>query len=91
MMELDEQDEYTEFRNLLMGNEEWTASQSNLYSLITTKSLNMNADNAGIRTFSSYHYTVYVPDNAAMQKAYSLGLPRWKILIIWIRYMKVRM
>lgn len=78
MMELDEQDEYTEFRNLLMGNEEWTASQSNLYSLITTKSLNMNADNAGIRTFSSYHYTVYVPDNAAMQKAYSLGLPRWK-------------
>lgn len=78
MMELDEQDEYTEFRNLLMGNEEWTVSQSNLYSLITTKSLNMNADNAGIRTFSSYHYTVYVPDNAAMQKAYSLGLPRWK-------------
>ena len=38
----------------------------------------MNDDNAAIQTFSSYHYTVYVPDNAAMEKAYSLGLPRWK-------------
>jgi len=78
MMELDEQDEYSEFRDLLMGNEEWTSSQEGLYSLITKKSLNMNAGNEGIRTFSSYHYKVYVPDNAAMRKAYSLGLPRWK-------------
>jgi hypothetical protein len=27
--------------------------------------------------FNSYNYTVYVPDNDAMQKAYDLGLPKW--------------
>lgn len=78
MQELVEHPEYSEFYELLLGNEEWTTNESNLYSLISTKSLNMNDDNAAIQTFSSYHYTVYVPDNAAMEKAYSLGLPRWK-------------
>ena len=78
MQELVEHSEYSEFYELLLGNEEWTTNESNLYSLISTKSLNMNEDNAAIQTFSSYHYTVYVPDNTAMEKAYSLGLPRWK-------------
>lgn len=27
--------------------------------------------------FNSYNYTVYAPDNTAMQKAYALGLPTW--------------
>ncbi|MBR6016694.1 MAG: hypothetical protein IK067_06145, partial [Prevotella sp.] len=30
-----------------------------------------------VKFFNSYNYTVYVPDNDAMQKAYSLGLPTW--------------
>lgn len=30
-----------------------------------------------VKFFSSYNYTVYLPDNAAMQKAYSQGLPSW--------------
>lgn len=78
MQELEEHDEYREFKDLLMGNEEWTTNETNLYALISTKTKNMNEDNASIQSFSSYHYTVYVPDNAAMEKAYSLGLPRWK-------------
>ena len=37
----------------------------------------MNRDNSTVKTFNSYQYTVYVPDNAAMAKAYAHGLPRW--------------
>lgn len=31
--------------------------------------------------FSSYHYTVYVPTNDAMAKAYEMGLPTWSELV----------
>ena len=31
-----------------------------------------------VKFFNSYNYTVYAPDNEAMQKAYSLGLPKWE-------------
>ncbi len=30
-----------------------------------------------VNYFSSYNYTVYAPDNTAMQEAYNLGLPTW--------------
>ena len=30
-----------------------------------------------VKFFNSYNYTVYVPDNEAMQRAYDLGLPTW--------------
>ena len=30
-----------------------------------------------VKFFSSYNYTVYVPDNNAMQKAFNMGLPSW--------------
>lgn len=31
-----------------------------------------------VNYFNSYNYTVFVPNNDAMQKAYSEGLPRWE-------------
>ena len=30
-----------------------------------------------VNYFNTYNYTVYAPDNEAMQKAYALGLPKW--------------
>ena len=30
-----------------------------------------------VNYFNSFNYTVYAPDNTAMQKAYALGLPKW--------------
>ena len=30
-----------------------------------------------VNYFNSYNYTVYAPDNEAMQKAYQRGLPKW--------------
>jgi len=50
-------------------------SEQDLYKVFT--------DNSGrcldynINYFSSYNYTVYMPDNEAMQKAYRAGLPTW--------------
>lgn len=71
--------EYSEFYNLLQGNEEWTTSEINLYSILKRSGtyFSMNDDNATVRMFNTYHYTVYVPDNAAMTAAYAHGLPRW--------------
>ena len=31
-----------------------------------------------VKFFNSFNYTVYTPDNEAMQKAYQLGLPSWE-------------
>lgn len=91
MQELVEHSEYSEFYELLLGNEEWTTNESNLYSLISTKSLNMNEDNAAIQTFSSYHYTVYVPDNTAMEKLTVSGYRVGKTSTIWPMCMPGRM
>ena len=31
-----------------------------------------------VRTFNTYHYTVYVPTNDKIQEAYQAGLPKWE-------------
>jgi len=71
--------EFSEFYNLLQGNDEWTASEINLYSILKKSGsfFSMNDDNNTVRMFNTYHYTVYIPDNTAMAKAYANGLPRW--------------
>lgn len=30
-----------------------------------------------VKMFNTYNYTLFAPDNAAMEKAYAMGLPRW--------------
>ncbi len=40
-----------------------------------------------VKFFNSFNYTVYSPDNDAMRKAYSLGLPSWDdVLAIYNQY-----
>ena len=40
-----------------------------------------------VNYFNSYNYTVYAPDNEAMQKAYERGLPRWSdIKVLYDEY-----
>ena len=65
MEELGAHPEYSEFVELLEGNPEWNTAEENLYALLSTTT---SMDNTTIETFSSYHYTVYVPDNDAMEK-----------------------
>ena len=38
---------------------------------------NKNGLTDNVNYFNSYNYTVYAPDNDAMQKAYAQGLPTW--------------
>ena len=60
------QDAYTVFtRNYKLG----TTSISNAC-------LDMN-----VKMFNTYNYTLFAPDNAAMQKAYANGLPRWTDIV----------
>ena len=40
-----------------------------------------------VNYFNSYNYTVYAPDNEAMQKAFERGLPRWSdIKVLYDQY-----
>lgn len=40
-----------------------------------------------VNYFNSYNYTVYAPDNDAMEKAYKRGLPRWHdIKVLYDQY-----
>lgn len=41
---------------------------------------NENGLDMNIRSFDTYHYTVYVPTNEAIKQAYEDGLPRWDAL-----------
>lgn len=58
---------YSEFNKLLLGADDglWDENQG------------LDEDGITIGSFSSYHYTLYIPDNAAMQAAYDRGLPTW--------------
>lgn len=38
---------------------------------------NLNGLDYNVRTFNTYHYTVYVPTNEAIEEAYDKGLPNW--------------
>ena len=54
---------------------DWLAEQ-NKYRIFTDASgYNAAADEKLIRFFNNYRYTVYVPTNEAMQRAYAAGLP----------------
>ena len=38
---------------------------------------NLNGLDMNVRTFNTYHYTVYVPTNEKIDEAYAAGLPNW--------------
>ena len=38
---------------------------------------NLNGLDMNVRTFNTYHYTVYVPTNDKIDEAYAAGLPNW--------------
>ena len=90
---LREHEQFSEYVRLLdgFGNDElfWFASDRMREKNSLTKKTRRDGylifvDEAGhygldydVKFFNSYNYTVYVPDNEAMQKAYNLGLPSW--------------
>ena len=87
-------DQFSEFANLIDGfgadSLFWFASDrmqevNTLTKKTRREGYKIFVDEAGhygldydVKFFNSYNYTVYIPDNEAMQKAYSQGLPRWE-------------
>lgn len=43
-----------------------------------TNQVNNACLDENVKMFNTYNYTLYAPDNAAMEEAYSMGLPRWE-------------
>ena len=63
-----------------------TNGSGNLNSLAYHPFINGGID-MNVNYFKSYNYTVYAPDNTAMNVAYSRGLPRWSDLkVIYDQY-----
>ena len=61
-----EQDAYTIFtRNYKLG----------------STSINDACLDYNVKMFNTYNYTLFAPDNTAMEKAYSEGLPRWTDIV----------
>ena len=57
------------------------ASKLPLYTIFTNNPGGVGAQKCpdmDVNFFKSYNYTVYVPNNEAMEKAYRAGLPTWK-------------
>lgn len=55
-------------------------SEQDQYAIFSTSTLSNGQKNCldeNVKMFNTYNYTLYVPDNAAMEKAYAAGLPRW--------------
>lgn len=51
-----------------------------LNKYIVFENTNKIVDDYNVRTFNTYHYTVYIPTNDDILQAYSEGLPSWEEL-----------
>ncbi len=70
-------DEIDEFGN--SEQQQYTVFTSN-YALGGTRIANACLD-YNVKFFNTYNYTLYAPDNEAVEKAYALGLPRWSEIL----------
>ncbi len=50
----------------------FTSNRGNGSNMVANSCLDFN-----VKMFNTYDYTLYAPNNEAMQKAYNAGLPRW--------------
>ncbi len=65
------------------GISEWDSyvifTTDNKYANDAGDAKNNSLDELGnVKMFNTYNYTLYAPNNAAMQKAYAAGLPSWQ-------------
>ncbi|MGC3978582.1 MAG: fasciclin domain-containing protein [Paludibacteraceae bacterium] len=76
---LSEEPQFSEFFNLLKGNDEATQEDAEKYAIFYKDKTNVGMD-FNVKSFNTYHYSVYVPTNEAVQRAISKGLPTWDII-----------
>ena len=62
------------------------SSEMDAYTIFTrnyklgSKKINNACLDYNVKMFNTYNYTLFAPDNTAMQKAYQDGLPRWSTI-----------
>lgn len=69
--------DFSEFFTLLEGNDEWTEADTKLYSIFYSDPKLVGMD-FNVRFFNTFHYSVYIPTNEAVDRAIRNGLPTWE-------------
>lgn len=61
----------------------FTTNNKNAYPTSTSdaQKAQPNCLDFNVKMFNTYNYTLYAPNNEAMQKAYAAGLPRWSDIV----------
>lgn len=76
---LSEEPQFSEFFKLLLGNDQATIEEKKKYDIFYKDKTQVGLD-YNIKFFNTYHYTVYVPTNAAVLDAIANGLPTWDMV-----------
>ena len=75
--------ELLEWAGISREENEFHITEQDSYTVFTTSYKNGNTTvsdaclDENVKMFNTYNYTLYAPNNAAMQKAYANGLPTW--------------
>lgn len=76
---LSQEPQFSEFFKLLQGNDEATQDEMDKYAIFY-KDKSYSGMDFNVKFFNTYHYSVYVPTNNAVQNAISKGLPTWELI-----------
>ncbi len=72
-------DEFSEFFKLLQGDDQANPAAGNKYDIFYSDKKYVGMD-YNVKFFNTYHYSVYVPTNEAVESAIAKGLPTWEII-----------
>lgn len=71
--------QFGEFFKLLQGSDQFTTTEAGKYGIFY-KDPNYAGMDFNVRSFNTFHYTVYVPTNQAVLDAIDNGLPTWDLI-----------
>ncbi len=77
---LSEEPQFSEFYMLLQGNDEAVGDDLKKYEIFIRGDGRNVAMDFNVKSFNTFHYSVYVPTNEAILKAYENGLPTWDMV-----------
>jgi uncharacterized surface protein with fasciclin (FAS1) repeats len=77
---LSEEPEFSEFFKLLQGNDEAVGADAKKYEIFVRGDGRNVAMDYNVKSFNTFHYSVYVPTNEAILKAHQDGLPTWDMV-----------
>lgn len=76
---LSEEPQFSDFFRLLQGNDEATSVEQDKYAIFYKDKKYAGMD-FNVKSFNTFHYSVYIPTNEAVQTAIANGLPTWDLI-----------